>query len=431
MKPKQSWKRYFEFSKVEKQEDGTLKVIGIASSEAVDSEGEIIKADAMRAAIPDYMTFGAVREMHQPIAAGTALNIHVDDAGITHLEALVVDPASVKKVETGVLKGYSIGGRVLDRDKVNKKIITELQLNEISLVDRPANPDCKMQIAKFDDEGRRIDLEDAPEPAVEKVSTGKLKKGMYEVRCFADVITSLHYLVRDTQAETVWEGDKSPIPAKLHAACKNLISIFREMVDEETTEMLGMTADLEGPEILSMATKAIESSDLAKAGRKFSKYVAGEMAHMHKNAQEICDKFQALGYVANEEVPEEGAENEEEEAAKINKGLTVEKDELQKALDAEKAEKATLQEQLTKAQTEKATAETALTTVTGERDKLTSEIADIAKSMTEKGILKAVSKEDDGQPVKPTEPVGKKDAVGEPISEIRKALQTPIEIKGR
>ena len=77
MKNKGKFKLYGAFEKAEKLEDGTLIVSGIASSEAVDTAGEVVKAEAMAAAIPDYMQFGAVREMHQPIAAGVALKCEV------------------------------------------------------------------------------------------------------------------------------------------------------------------------------------------------------------------------------------------------------------------------------------------------------------------------------------------------------------------
>ncbi len=62
-------KLYAEIAKMEAQDDGTVKVWGYASSEAVDSDGEVIAAEAMKAAIPDYMKFGAVREMHGSNAA--------------------------------------------------------------------------------------------------------------------------------------------------------------------------------------------------------------------------------------------------------------------------------------------------------------------------------------------------------------------------
>jgi len=64
---------YGAIEKVEAQADGTVRVHGIATTEAIDDQGEIVRADAIRAAIPSYMKFPAIREMHQLQAAGTAL----------------------------------------------------------------------------------------------------------------------------------------------------------------------------------------------------------------------------------------------------------------------------------------------------------------------------------------------------------------------
>ena len=143
-------KLYAEIAKMEAQDDGTVKVWGYASSEAVDSDGEIIAAEAMKAAIPDYMKFGAVREMHGSNAAGTAIEINVEDDGRTFFGAHIVDPVAVAKVKTGVYKGFSIGGSVTARDELNKSQITGLKLTEISLVDRPANPDAVFTCYKAD-----------------------------------------------------------------------------------------------------------------------------------------------------------------------------------------------------------------------------------------------------------------------------------------
>lgn len=143
-------KLYAEIAKMEQQDDGTIKVWGYASSESVDSDGETITAAAMKAAIPDYMKFGAVREMHGKSAAGTAIEINVEDDGRTYFGAHIVDPVAVKKVQTGVYKGFSIGGAVTGRDDLNKSVITGVKLTEISLVDRPANPDAVFTCFKAD-----------------------------------------------------------------------------------------------------------------------------------------------------------------------------------------------------------------------------------------------------------------------------------------
>jgi hypothetical protein len=133
---------YGAISKVEPQDDGTVRVHGIATTEAVDDQGEIVRAAAMRAAIPDYMKFPALREMHQLSAAGTTLEAECDDDGITRIVAHVVDPVAVSKVKNQVYRGFSIGGRVTQREAGASKTITGLVLNEISLVDRPANPEA-------------------------------------------------------------------------------------------------------------------------------------------------------------------------------------------------------------------------------------------------------------------------------------------------
>lgn len=134
--------------KFDKREDGTLVVSGIASSDTLDSDGQTITADAMTAALPDYMRFGNVREMHNGnSAAGVCLSADVTPEGKTRVTTLIVDPLAIKKVTTGVYKGFSIGGEVLS---VQGKAITRLRLKEISLVDRPANPESVFDLWKAD-----------------------------------------------------------------------------------------------------------------------------------------------------------------------------------------------------------------------------------------------------------------------------------------
>jgi hypothetical protein len=128
--------------KIEPQDDGTIKVFGIASSETLDQDGEIVRADAIRAALPAYMKFGNIREMHQLSAAGTTIEAAVGDDNVTRIVTHIVDPVAVLKVKSQVYKGFSIGGRVTQRDSSDPKIITGVALNEISLVDRPANPEA-------------------------------------------------------------------------------------------------------------------------------------------------------------------------------------------------------------------------------------------------------------------------------------------------
>jgi HK97 family phage prohead protease len=129
------------FLPLEKVDREQRLVYGYASTEARDSQGEIVTRAAIEAALPAYMEYANIREMHQLSAVGVVKSAGLDDKGLL-LEAKVVDDAAWAKVREGVYKGLSIGGRVTQRDALNKAIITGVELNEISLVDRPANPEA-------------------------------------------------------------------------------------------------------------------------------------------------------------------------------------------------------------------------------------------------------------------------------------------------
>lgn len=296
-------KLYAEIAKMEAQDDGTVKVWGYASSEAVDSDGEIIAAEAMKAAIPDYMKFGAVREMHGSNAAGTAIEINVEDDGRTFFGAHIVDPVAVAKVKTGVYKGFSIGGSVTARDELNKSQITGLKLTEISLVDRPANPDAVFTCYKADkpkDGEEAADKDDKPaeksdetpaddaekadgdkvgdkkdeaeksasielsesEIAILKVVLEKadkqegepkyepVAKSMYQVKSLADVLMSLKWLVDDA----VYVDIDETVIAQIKESAGSLAESLKALVVSEADKLVD-----------GLAAKADKSDDLAKA----------------------------------------------------------------------------------------------------------------------------------------------------------------------
>jgi HK97 family phage prohead protease len=129
---------YWPIAKLDREQ---RMVWGYASTEAEDDQGEVIRREALEAALADYMRFANIREMHQPSAVGIATEAAVDDHGL-YLGARIVDAEAWRKVTEGVYKGFSIGGRVTARDPGDRNIITGLALTEISVVDRPANPEA-------------------------------------------------------------------------------------------------------------------------------------------------------------------------------------------------------------------------------------------------------------------------------------------------
>lgn len=148
-----------------KKDNNKRLVGGYISTETVDSQGEIVEKDAVAKALPNYLgeydeksgkyRYGNIREMHQMSAVGKTIHTKVDDKGI-YVEGKVVDDNAWKKVKEGVYAGFSIGGRVLEQVK-NR--IKALRLTEISLVDRPANPDAVFAMVKIDKKGKIVDVQ--------------------------------------------------------------------------------------------------------------------------------------------------------------------------------------------------------------------------------------------------------------------------------
>ena len=165
---------YARIIKQEKQEDGTLLVYGKATDDSLDIDQQICDATWLDRAMPEWFKSGGnIREQHSHIAAGVAKEYEQKSDG-HYIQALVVDPLSVKKVETGVLKGFSIGIKaprvVRDQKAANGRII-DGQIVEVSLVDRPANPNAKLMLAKsVDGETSLKQVEELVETDTEKGS---------------------------------------------------------------------------------------------------------------------------------------------------------------------------------------------------------------------------------------------------------------------
>ena len=142
---------YFAIEKADRHADGTLTVYGKATDDALDIDKQICDSAWLDRAMPHWFKSGGnIREQHSNIAAGVATDYELKTDG-HYITALVVDPVSAKKVEHGVLKGFSIGiknPRVIQDSKAANGRIVDGQIVEVSLVDRPANPNCQLVLAK-------------------------------------------------------------------------------------------------------------------------------------------------------------------------------------------------------------------------------------------------------------------------------------------
>lgn len=141
------------FAEICKVNDEQRMVYGYASTEALDVQGEIVTKEAISGALDEYMKFANIREMHQPSAVGVAKSAEVDDKGL-YISCKVVDESAWQKVKEGVYKGFSIGGKALSKVE---GVIKSMRLSEISLVDRPANPEALITVWKADMDNQQQD----------------------------------------------------------------------------------------------------------------------------------------------------------------------------------------------------------------------------------------------------------------------------------
>jgi hypothetical protein len=136
-------------------------VTGVATAETPDRSGEIFdyasskpyfeKWSAEAAAATGGKSFGAVRAMHTPIAAGKLTDIAFDDntKRIT-VVAKIVDDDEWRKVQEGVYTGFSQGGRYVKRWADPESGLTRYTADphEISLVDLPCVRDATFDVVK-------------------------------------------------------------------------------------------------------------------------------------------------------------------------------------------------------------------------------------------------------------------------------------------
>lgn len=292
------------YAEINKVDDEQRLVWGYASTEALDQQKEIVKREAIVDALDDYMAFGNIREMHQPSAVGVAKSATIDDKGML-LCAKVVDDAAWAKVKEGVYKGFSIGGRALM--KVGG-VISKMRLMEISLVDRPANPECTISMFKREDA---------------MLVPAYINKGMYNVAELATIIERLGNLRAWVLSEGEWEGgDANDIAqaAALSSSITGLVELLSAMVTEEGAEI----------------TAAEEVGDMQKADDEKK---AAHAAAIEKGDKSECGPDCGCDAEKVESAPEGGsAVAKLDEGTEFAKALSAVTDKFEKALATQRDE---------------------------------------------------------------------------------------------
>jgi len=205
---------------ITKVDEEQRMVYGYATVEELDSHGEIITYEASKKAFSNWI--GNIREMHQDIAVGKALEIEFDDdaKGVwigAHISESTDGENAWIKVKEGVLAGFSIGGRVndakmqqmmIDGKKKMVNVITDYDLGETSLVDNPAVASATFQIVKSKD-GNLVheeSFEKSHRPVAWWEKLYKFSDSQNIMKGSVMVYNENSMGKQDTIAKSLWEG---------------------------------------------------------------------------------------------------------------------------------------------------------------------------------------------------------------------------------
>lgn len=279
---------YARIIKADKNDDGTMTVYGKATDDSIDMDAQICDNDWLKSAMPDWMQAGGnVREQHSSIAAGVATEYEMKDDG-HYIRALVVDPSSVKKVEHGVLKGFSIGIRnpqiIRDSEAKNGRIVGGT-IVEVSLVDRPANPNAKLMLAKADDLGKLTAVSvEVPKPSdlFKSEETVETVVESVEPEIVEAEIVEEVAVIEETAVESVEEvvADEVTPEAEIVEAAKSLLATVNKFDQATYDAAIAAISDLiiiEAGEMKAGSDERDSIKDLLGATKRLYCWYNGEV----------------------------------------------------------------------------------------------------------------------------------------------------------
>lgn len=325
-------KLFIPLSKVDEEQ---RMVFGYASTYNLDNQGDIVSREAIEKALPDYMRFANIREMHQLSAVGITREAEIDEKGL-YLAAHIVDDAAWNKVKAGVYKGFSIGGKLI---KKVKNTITELRLSEISLVDRPANPEAVLEYWKADGaesvlqpeqntmekttdqaatEGATAKADESQvtaTTATEKVDENIAKRGARFSKRTKASLSAIHKMMRDCDKALADMGYEDAEESEDDNAMK------ADQVDAKPEPVAAEILDLAKAAGVELQEGALYG-DIAKAAFAALEVVKSDLAKANDDLAKANDRIKAL---EAEPTPPKGAKAVVVEKADDKGGTTVEK----------------------------------------------------------------------------------------------------------
>lgn len=129
---------------------------GQATIEDIDGYGTVFSYEASKKAFEAWE--GNIREMHQPVSVGRALEVEFDDENKLILVRCFISKGAEstwQKILDGTLRGFSVGAKAaksawstIQRNGKAIPYLTDYTLVELSVVDNPATPGCNFAIVR-------------------------------------------------------------------------------------------------------------------------------------------------------------------------------------------------------------------------------------------------------------------------------------------
>lgn len=164
-----------DFDVVKKSEDGKRIIAGYASVAVIDDDNQFIPPEVLEEGLKSLLddeSYANVMVVHKNIQIGkilkeySDLKTQVDDKGLYIVAEIRNDLESAqgiwRKIVSGVMKGFSIGGEIIDKhnhcdDDKCYEIIDKINLFEVSVCSNPINKSSGFEIIAKSDVCEKLD----------------------------------------------------------------------------------------------------------------------------------------------------------------------------------------------------------------------------------------------------------------------------------
>ncbi len=312
------------FKTLGEDEDGSIKISGLASTNALDRTGDVINHDAWIKSngLDNFKSNPIIlfnHDYNRPI--GRATSMEVGEQGLEVGAKISKSAGEIKDlIKDGVLGAFSVGFRVKDADYNNETDgykIKDAELFEVSVVSVPANQTAMFSIAKsFDsaaeyEEFKKTFISNNMATSTDTVNIGEVDTPQDEVKT-SNQETNMSKDNNTPEASSIDLKAYAEEIAKATAA-----KIAMQDAEKKAKEQ----ADVEEAAELEAQEKAVEEAEAEKVKTIVEVGMSGAERLMKDVEERVSEKHENLEKVVNELRTELTEKKDEIEAIRESKRI--------------------------------------------------------------------------------------------------------------